>query len=461
MGRYRMANADAAWLHMDRPTNLMTVNSVLWFDEPVDWDALRAVLQERLVERYPRFRQRVVEGGFPRGGVFWEDVDNFALEAHLHHATLDLPGDQAALERFSSAQMQVPFDRARPLWRGFLIDGYGGGSAVMTQMHHCIADGIALSRVLLSLTDERPDGRETGLSDVADTSEEGGLAPLAALRSAVGGLAHQELELITHPSHLVGLASGFADQAKALAKLVLTPPDAHTRLRRGTCGEKRAVWTAPLPLETVKQAAHEHGGTVNDVLLTAVSGALREYLHHHEELAHDVRAIVPFNLRALDQPLPRELGNKFGLVFLRLPVAEDTAVERMRAMRHRMQAIKHSPEGQVAYGLLNGIGLTPVQLEKLIVDFFTSKGTAVMTNVAGPRRQIYLAGTPLRGVIPWVPCSGNIGIGLSIFSYNDQVVLGLTTDTQAVPDPERILDLFRVELDKLATWPLRHSAIAG
>jgi WS/DGAT/MGAT family acyltransferase len=461
MGRYRMANADAAWLHMDRPGNLMTVNSVLWFDDPVAWDALRGVLQERLVDRYPRFRQRVVEGGFPRGGVFWEDVDDFELDDHLHRVTLDPPGDRAALERFASAQMRVPFDRGRPLWRVFLIDGYGAGCAVMTQMHHCIADGIALSRVLLSLTDERPDGRETGVADVTDTHEGHGLVSLDTVRTVVGGLAHQELDLITHPSHLMGLAAGLADQAKALAKLVLTPPDAHTRLRRGTSGEKRAVWTAPLSLDTVKQAAHEHGGTVNDVLLAAVSGALREYLHHHEELAHDVRAIVPFNLRALDRPLPRELGNKFGLVFLRLPVATDTAIERMRAMRARMQAIKHSPEGQVAYGLLNGIGLTPVQLEKLIVDFFTSKGTAVMTNVAGPRRQIYLAGTPLRGVIPWVPCSGNIGIGLSIFSYNDQVVLGLTTDTRAVPDPERILDLFRAELDKLATWTTRHEALTA
>ncbi len=449
MARYRMANADAAWLHMDRPTNLMVVNSVLWFDEPVDWETMRKVVQERLVDRYPRFRQRVVEGGPPRGGVYWEDVDDFDIDDHLHRVTLPAPGGLAELQRFAGEQMSVPFDRRLPLWREFLIDGYDGGCAVMTQMHHCIADGIALARVLLSMTDEQPDAGIVPVEEIVGDPGRHGLVSLATVRDVAAGALHQEMDVVAHPTHLLDLTQAAVADARALGKLVLIPPDARTVLRRGTSGDKRAVWTPPLPLEAVKEAARAHGGTVNDVLLAAVSGALRGYVVHHRERAHDIRAIVPFNLRPLDEPLPRELGNRFGLVFLTLPVGVASPLERMRAVHERMTSIKDSPEGMVAYGVLSAIGLTPVQVEKLIVDFFTLKGSAVMTNVAGPRRQIYLAGTPLRGVIPWVPCSGGIGMGLSIFSYHDEVVLGLVTDARSVPDPERILTLFRAELEQL------------
>ncbi len=449
MARYRMANADAAWLHMDRPSNLMVVNSVLWFDEQVDWETMRKVVQERLVDRYPRFRQRVVDGGLPRGGVFWEDVDDFDIDDHLHRVTLPAPGGLAELQRFVGEQMSVPLDRRLPLWREFLVDGYGGGCAVMTQMHHCIADGIALGRVLLSMTDEQPDAGIVLSDGPAEAGTRHGLIPVTALRDVAAAVLRQETAVLTHPGRLVDLAQQAVADARALGKLVLIPPDARTVLRRGTSGDKRAVWTPPLPLDAVKEAAHAHGGTVNDVLLAAVSGALRGYVRHYREAPRDIRAIVPFNLRPLDQPLPRDLGNKFGLVFLTLPVGVANPAERMRVMHERMGSIKDSPEGMVAYGVLSGIGLTPVQIEKLVVDFFTTKGTAVMTNVPGPRQQIYMAGTPLRGVIPWVPCSGGIGMGLSIFSYHNEVVLGLATDARSIPDPDRVLTLFRAELEQL------------
>ena len=153
----RLSNADTAWLHMDRPTNLMVINSVELFDEPPDWERVKQIIQSRLVDRYPRFRQRVVESRLPLRSPRWEDDPDFALEHHVHHFALPAPGDRAALQELVGDLMTMPLDRNRPLWHTYLIDGFGDGAAMINRMHHCIADGIALARVMLSLTDSDPD----------------------------------------------------------------------------------------------------------------------------------------------------------------------------------------------------------------------------------------------------------------------------------------------------------------
>ncbi len=134
---------------MDQPTNLMVITGALWFDEPVDWERAREVLRERLVERFPRFRQRVVEGSVTGlSGPHWEDDENFDLDLHIHRLALPAPGGQAALEALVAELMAEPLDPAKPLWQFHFVEGFGAGSAVVTRMHHCIADGIALARVL-------------------------------------------------------------------------------------------------------------------------------------------------------------------------------------------------------------------------------------------------------------------------------------------------------------------------
>ena len=149
---HAMSTADAAWLHMDRPTNLMVINSVLWFDEPIDWRATQAVLRERLVKPFPRFRQ-IAADGLPGATPHWEDDPHFDLALHVHRRAVPAPGDRRALEELVSDLVAMPLDRAKPLWDVYLLEGYGNGSALLVRMHHAIADGIALGRVLLSLTD--------------------------------------------------------------------------------------------------------------------------------------------------------------------------------------------------------------------------------------------------------------------------------------------------------------------
>ena len=211
----------------------------------------------------------------------------------------------------------------------------------------------------------------------------------------------------------------------------------------------------PLPLAEVKHIAHSHKATVNDVLLAAVSGALRHYLQERGGPVAEIQAMVPFNLRPLDKPVPRKLGNKFGLVFLPLPVGTSGSYRRLVEVHRRMEEIKNGRDGPVSYGLLSVTGLTPEPVERRIIDMFTAKTTAVMTNVPGPREPVYLAGTAVRTAIVWAPTSGHMGMSVSIFSYRGEVTVGLMTDAALVPDPDHIVTRLERELRSLA--PLRRA----
>ena len=148
-----MSHPDAAWLHMDQPTNLMVITGVNWFETTPDWDRVREVIRERLVEPYPRFRQRVVEGTPPVSGPHWEDDPNFDLDLHLHHVALPAPGDRSALAEMVADITAIPLERKQALWQFHFVDGFGDGAAIIQRIHHCIADGIALIAVMQSITD--------------------------------------------------------------------------------------------------------------------------------------------------------------------------------------------------------------------------------------------------------------------------------------------------------------------
>lgn len=454
-----MPSADAAWLRMDRPTNLMIVNSVLLFEEPVDWDRLGAIVEERLVARYPRFRQLVTEAGPPRSGAFWEDDPNFDLGLHMHRRALPAPGDRAALQELVGDLMGEPLDRAKPLWNMYTIDGYGKGAAVFTRMHHCIADGIALARVLLSLTDTTSDA---GIAPVEDGEDPGrrvrlpslvtgpAKGALRAARAATGAMVHEGSQMLLHPSaELAHLGDVAKTDSTAIAHVFLRPADARTAFKGDLGVARRVAWSEPLALDEVRDIAHSHHATVNDVLVAAMTGVFRSYLRKRDTAVEEIRAFVPFNLRPLDEPLPATLGNKFGLVLLPLPVGARTAAARLAKVKHRMDQIKKSPEGAIAYGVLELMGQTPAQVESAILDVFSAKGTAVITNVPGPRDPVYLAGSPVSAVAVWAPTSGSVALSVSIFSYNGQVTVGVMSDAGLVPDPGTMVDGFQSELKAL------------
>jgi diacylglycerol O-acyltransferase / wax synthase len=451
----QLPSADAAWLHMDSPANPMVVNAVIWFDEPIDLSRARDILRTRLVDEFPRFRQRVSErlGRPPR----FEGDPEFDVDQHLHRLALPAPGDRAALQELVSDLITPPLDPTRPLWHVYLIEGFGEGCALLFRIHHCIADGIALARVMLSLTDAQPDvaiappppaptrgvgGRLSALTGPATGA-------MTAGRRMAGAVAHEGIETVLHPRHAAHLAATAGRDTGTLAKLLTALPDTRSPLRGTLHGSRRVAWSTPFPLDRVKRAGRRSGATINDVLVAALTGALHTYLRGRDSSIDELHIMVPFNLRPLDKPLPRDLGNDFGLILLALPVGLTDSGERLREVKMRMDAIKDSHEGPIAYGMLSAIGLTPPAVEDRLISFFSSKATAVVTNVPGPREQVYFAGRPVQGVLVWAPCSGSMGMTVSIFSYQGEVTAGFMADTGLMADPQPLVVAFDAELRRL------------
>jgi hypothetical protein len=181
-----------------------------------------------------------------------------------------------------------------------------------------------------------------------------------------------------------------------------------------------------------------------------VSGALARYLARNGTHDTQIRAMVPFNLRPLDEPLDPALGNQFALVLLPLPTDVKRPANRVRAAKREMDAIKHSREPAVAFGILSVLGLAPARVEEFGVGMFSGETSLVLTNVPGPRDPVYVAGTRVAGVLPWAPCAGSLGMTVTIFSYAGGVRVGFMTDARRVPDPQRLADAFSSELRSLA-----------
>jgi len=444
--RTPISSVDAAWLGMEDPTNLMMVTGVMALEGIVDPKRLRTTLDRRLAP-FSRFHQRVVRPRTRAGIAHWEDDPEFDVDNHLTHVALPAPGNDAALRKLVSDVMSTPLDFAKPLWHMHLIDGYRGGSVLLTRIHHSIADGIALVRVLLSLTDESAGAKPPARATRRTAGESA--FPLEWLPAAVRRGLKAGQDLASHPDRVLEVARVGAHGAYRLGRLVVLPPDPRTVFKGKLGRRKLAAWSEPLPLEDFKAIGKAQGATVNDVLVAAATGALRRYMERRGDATAGVaiRASVPVNLRPLDRA--HELGNAFGLVFLTLPVGIADPAQRLRAIKKEMDELKQSPEALVAFGMLSLMGLAPVEVEQLGLRFFGSKATAVLTNVPGPRQPLYLAGRKIDRVMFWVPQSGHLGLGVSIISYAGGVMLGVATDAGLVPDPEKIVDAFKVEFEAM------------
>lgn len=452
--REKMANVDVAWLRMEHPTNLMMITGVMVLEQPLDIARLKSTIQQRVLDRFPRFSQRVVDVGFPLKSYHWEIDPNFEIDSHIHRIALPAPADQHMLQDFVSSMMSVPLDFNKPPWHFYLIEDYEGGSALFSRLHHCIADGIALMQVLLSMTDNEPeievpepddDEDDVGTFDALAGSARAAIKSTQRAGDTIFGMGR---ELIAEPTKHVGAATRLGLSGSAsLAKLTLLPPDTKSVIKGKLGVQKRAVWSQPIPLQDVKAVGKVTGGTVNDVLLTAMAGAFGRYLRQHDSPAANIRAFVPVNLRPFDKPL--EMGNKFGLIILSLPVGIEDTLDRLAELKKRMDRIKGTPEAVVAYGMISALGMMSKEVEDFGLTFFGTKGSVVMTNVPGPRKQIYLAGSPVRSLMFWVPQSGRMGVGVSIFSYNDTVTLGVATDVGLVDEPEQLIEAFHTEFDEM------------
>jgi WS/DGAT/MGAT family acyltransferase len=422
-----LSGEDAAWLHMETDDNLMVVCGFLELAAPLEFSKLQALLRERLLP-IKRFTHRVVEPVTHLGTPHWATTPGFDLSNHL--VVLDPgPRDEVELQEWLGRVVSEPLDRTRPLWRIHFVPQYRAGSLLVVRVHHALADGFALLYVLMALCD----------------AGEGQVTMPAPSVSAL----QEAAQTLRQPWRVGSLLRLGGRLARSLAGLIASPMDPMTPLKGALGVPKRVAWTAPLPLERVRRAAKQREATINDVLVSCVAGALRRYLAARQ-VDPNVRlhAMVPVNLRSREKALA-ELGNRFGLLIFPLPVDLADPVERLRHVSRDMRAVKGTPEALVTMGLLAGMGLVPVSLERLLVAFFAPKASAVLTNVPGPTQRVSLAGCEVSRVMFWVPQSGRLAVGVSLVSYAGEVVLGVMTDAALVPDPQAIVTGFEEELAAL------------
>ena len=462
----RMTKVDTAWLRMDSPQNLMMIVGVWVLKPGISHAALCERVNDRML-KYRRFGQRVVED---TAGATWVDDKKFDIKNHVVTETLKASKGgtvQDALQDRVALLTTTPLDRSRPLWQFHLIENYrlpDGtlGSAMMVRIHHCIADGIALISVTTSLVDgglpppERR--RKEAPSGPEDWITQSFLKPFTDLTvkalGAAGEGAARSLQMLADPQK--GMAGG-VDMAKIgmqlvgdLAALAMMPDDSKTRLKGKPGTTKKVAWCQPIPLEEVKAVGKALNCSINDVLLSCAAGAIGEYLKGmgDDVTGQEIRAMVPVNLRPLDQAY--KLGNRFGLAPLVLPIGVANPIERVYEVRKRMSHMKGSYQPLLAFSLLAVAGLLIKPAQDAMLNLFSKKTTAVMTNVPGPKEKLKFLGSTIEENIFWVPQSGDVGMGVSILSYGGGVQFGLITDAGLCPNPQAIIDEFEPEFAKLS-----------
>lgn len=420
-----LSTVDAAWLHMDTPASPMVITVLFELARPLPREALTAIIEERLLgdeRRGARFRRRVVSAPLdPRPR--WEDDPLFDVRSHVHHVALPAPGDRAALADLASDLMSTPLDPHRPLWQVHLVDRGEAGAAVIARIHHAVGDGVSLVRLLLGLADRPPARAPRAVGQQAAPPR----GPGERLRRLV-------------------------DQTRTVVRLLLLPADPKTPLSGPLGARKRAAWSAPIPFARVEAIAHAAGATVNDVLLAAMTGALRRDLDRRGGYRDglEIRAMLPVNLRADTTAATRELGNRFGLIYAPLPLGEVDPVARLREVKRRLDALKAAPDAQVSFGVLGAMGLLTESAEHLGVDLFSAKASVLATNVPGPTEAIEIGGRRVERIAVWAPVSGRVALSFSFLSYAGAVSVGVNADEQRLPDADVVAADVEREIEALA-----------
>ena len=462
----RMSRVDTAWLRMDNDVNLMMIVGIWLLTPAITLQALRERIESRLL-KYERFRHKAVLDTL---GASWVEDTDFDI---AHHVVVEKigrrrgQGDRAALQRRCGELAVTPLDPQRPLWQFHLVERYEGGCALIVRIHHCIGDGIALTSVMNSITDGGNDPPQRQVDDQVDDPDadwlsDAVLKPLTGLAvkalDMYGSGVAKSIDLLANPKQPL---LGSLDMAKAglhivgdLAALALMADDSPTRLKGKPIGRKVVAWSEPMPLDAVKVIGRGLNCSINDVLLSCVSGAIGGWLRDQgdDPSGAEIRAMVPVNLRPLEKAW--QLGNRFGLAPLVLPIGIDNPIERIYAVRQRMNQLKGSYQPLLAFGVLAVTGLFIKPVQDLVLGLFAKKTTAVMTNVPGPAQPLKFCGSTLRQSMFWVPASGNVGVGVSILSYAGGVQFGLITDTALCADPQAIIDRFEPEFQKLLVLAL-------
>ncbi|MFO1427567.1 MAG: wax ester/triacylglycerol synthase family O-acyltransferase [Steroidobacteraceae bacterium] len=436
--RESMASVDTAWLHMDRPDNLMSILGVLSFARRIPLARVRRMIEERFLV-HPRFRMRPVDAPL---GAYWEHDGHFDLNRHVREVRLPRSAGPGELQRYLGSLASTPFDPRHPRWEFLLVLHAVRGCSLVMHIHHCYADGIALIRVLLSLADPDEQTRAMGLD--GPRRHVGG-----ARESGVGGWIGKGVQLALHPQQVGEAARAGAGLAAELARIALLPEDSPSSLRARLSGIKHVAQAEALAFDEVRRVARGLDCTINDVLTATVAAALRRWLRQQGDAVArmTLHAAVPVNLRDPDDTAV--LGNEFGLVMVALPVGIADPIERVRAVRAEFALRRLRGSHSLTLGLLAALGLGPRAVQEPAIDLISSKASLVMSNVPGPRAPLHFCGERMTGNMFWVPQSGGIGVGVSVLTYAGHV-FGLAADAAILAELQRVVRLFASEFRRLA-----------
>jgi diacylglycerol O-acyltransferase / wax synthase len=451
----RLSPLEASFLYLEEAATPMHVCGVLVLETPPGGlDALADLVEARLA-LVPRYRQRVAEVPGHLADPVWVDDRDFDLAYHLRRSGLPRPGTEAQLLDLVSRLASRPLDRHRPLWEAYLIDGLDGDRvAVMTKTHPALVDGLSAIDIGQVLLDVDPEATVPERVDWQPGRAPGGAElVLQALdeyvrrpSTVVGAARAAATDLRTTAVRIGGVAGGLL---RAVRSTVLPAP--HSPLN-APLGRQRRVSVARARLDDLKTVRAVHGGTVNDVLLTVLTGALREWLLSRGEpvvAGTSVRALVPVSL----QDDERGSGNRVTSHLVDLPVGEPNPRVRLARLGYAMRGVGGPGRSVTADSLIALTGFAPPTLHALGAR--AARGLSrrlfnlVITNVPGPQVPLYAAGGRMLEVFPVVPLARGQGLSIGMTSYNGTVFFGFNADRDSVGDVDILADLIEQQVAEL------------
>jgi diacylglycerol O-acyltransferase len=455
----RLSALDVSFLYMEQPTTPMHVGGLAVFqppDEGFDYDRLVQLIEDR-ISLVPRYRQKIRWVPGHLANPVWVDDADFDVTFHVRRSALPRPGSDSQLRELVSRLMSRRLDRNRPLWEMYLVEGLEGGRiAVITKTHHAMVDGISAVDIGQVILDVTPTPRDVPddlwmpapvphmIGLVADAVTELVRRPTAVVDTVRMGV----LDARTTAGKLVGAVGGLAAAARIAARPAPSTP------MNVTIGEQRRFGVARTDLDDYKRVRKAHGGTVNDVVLATVAGALRGWLLSRGEAvtaSTSMRALVPVSVRTEDER--GTVGNRVSSYLVDLPVGEPDPVIRLSQVSYAMKGHKESGQSVGADALVALGGFAPPTLHSLgarAANGFTRRlFNLVVTNVPGPQFPLYAAGAQLLEMFPVVPLARGQGLSIGLTSYNGQVFYGLNADRDALPDVDVIGSLIEESLAEL------------
>ncbi|MGP0033241.1 MAG: WS/DGAT/MGAT family O-acyltransferase [Solirubrobacteraceae bacterium] len=453
----RLTGLDTSFLHLERDSAHMHVAgcSVFAGDAP-SYEELIGAIESRL-HLVPRYRQRLAFVPFDQGRPVWVDDPHFNVRYHVRHTALPRPGGEAQLKRLAGRVFSQALDRGRPLWELWLVEGVAEGRfALLSKTHHALVDGVSGVDIATVLFDTSPDPLP-----VAPPEHEWVPRPLPssaqlladALRERAtvpGEVARGVRATLRGPRTVVTRLGRTLGSVSALAWTGLqAAPSSPFNVRIGP--HRRFTWVRA-DLDQFKAIKNSLGGTVNDVVLATVTGALGSYMRLHGEPTEHIglRAMVPVSVRA---DVERgALGNRVAAMWVTLPVGTTDPAQRLRKISEAMHAVKQSGQAVGAEILTQLSGFAPptIMAQAARLQARQRLFNLVVTNVPGPQFPLYLLGRELESVYPMVPLAENTALGIAILSYNGQLNFGLVGDYDALADVEVLADELRSAIEELS-----------